>query len=51
MVQSGDHFPSGDYSRFNLGIISGPGIICGLVQFSEEAQGSIDYDQTCFHIA
>ena len=30
-VQSGDHFPSGDHLRFNLGIISGPGIICGSV--------------------
>ena len=25
----GDHLSSGDHSRFNLGIISGPGIICG----------------------
>ena len=36
-VQFGDHFRSGDLLR--------AGIICGPVQFSEEAQGSIDYDQ------
>ena len=45
-VEFGDHFPSRDHLRSNLGIISGPGIICGPVQcyFSVYCVILLDFD-------